>query len=224
MIQTSLNKEYVLRLTGVALLLAAAGGWFLFDGAITYPQTNASTAPVCEALAKSGKTARELLATDKGEVSLFAQAFLDAKVDVPSVKFDEIKSVITAGSPAADDVDYVKYTLARPVYADTDIRAQFTSALIAFAFAALLEIILLKRARTTYTLTEEALAVKTGPISKTYPLHALKALDDAQWESKNIIRATFDDTTLTLDAWHYQGVAEMRDLLKAKLPDDATLA
>ncbi len=33
----SLNREFLLRHLGVALLMAALGGWFLYDGAVAYP-------------------------------------------------------------------------------------------------------------------------------------------------------------------------------------------
>ena len=37
----TLNREFLVRHLGVALLMAGLGGWFVFDGAVTYPKMDA---------------------------------------------------------------------------------------------------------------------------------------------------------------------------------------
>ncbi len=47
----TLNREFLVRHLGVALLMAGLGGWFVFDGAVTYPGMDAVA--FCEKYHKS---------------------------------------------------------------------------------------------------------------------------------------------------------------------------
>ena len=61
-----LNKEFALRHLGVAALMAALGGWFAYDGFVTYPRT---PAPELYAKAHGGEQAPSLEQAEKYKTS-----------------------------------------------------------------------------------------------------------------------------------------------------------
>lgn len=216
---TQLNREYALRLLGVGAMLLFATGWFYYDGTFTYPSANEATAPVCATLVATGKTARELVNTDKGEKSLFAQAFDKAGVEVPGPMFDIIRSVVTANAPEADDVKYAQHALKQPIYSPQDIQAQFTSAMVAAFFMCVILVLLLKRKFTTYTLEDNQLIVAHFGKEKVYLLDQLTLIDQARWTNKNILLVFFKTGLVKLDAWHYMGVSELYKELINRFPE-----
>lgn len=220
MIQTSINKDYQIRLLGVGAVLFALAGWFLYDGLIAYPRENAAVAPICQQLAEQKLTPRQLLETPATGVSRFAAAFEAVGQTSPSHIYDLLKSVINANAPEADNTDFATALLTRPVHSDGDIQAQYTSAGIAAFFGACLFGLLAMRRRVAYTLDGDTLTIRNGAAEQKLSLANLKSISWRNWATKRIAVLSFQDgTSKTLDAWHYFGIEEIAAAIESARPD-----
>lgn len=217
-VSTAINRDYAVRFLGVAALFIALSGWFLYDGKIGYPEENAQVAPITAALAKQELTATDWMNTAKTGVAPLTEAFRKAGMQVPSKYSDAFNSWIRAGDERALEVKLAQNTLLQPVHSAEDIQAQFVSAGIGLLAALGLLVLLAVRLFTRMTLDAEALTVTFGKQSQRYLLAELKALDTRQWEKRGILRATFVNGTVVLDAWHHAGVREIAARLMERMP------
>ncbi len=221
-----INKEYAFRFLGVALLLLAFAGWFFYDGHCGYPAKNDAIRPVTAALAQQNLTPAEWMNTAKTGTAPLVEAFRKAGFDkVPDKIADNFSSLISISDPKMNDPEVAKALFSKPLYSEEDIRAQFVSAFIAMGFAAFLLALVLYRMGITYTLTDEALVCRTFGKAVTYPLTALTAVDDSQWQKRGILKLTFSFLGhLTLDAWHYAGIKPIASALLALQKDKSECA
>lgn len=215
---TSINKEYALRFLGVALLFAGFAGWFLYDGAIGYPERNAAVAPVAEALAARDLTPADWVNTAKTGTAPLTEAFRKAGLEPPAKIADTFTSWVRAEDPRAHRTEEARQTLLRPVYGEEDIRAQFVSAVVALLAALGLLALVALRFLTRHTLDDAALTVSTPLGTRRYPLTSLERVDDTQWEKRGILKATFAEGTVTLDVWHHAGMRPLGNALRERLP------
>jgi len=235
MISTSINNEYALRMAGVALVIAAMGGWFVYDGAVGYPNKNKDHERFAEKLlelqaAEALPKAVEWLKEDTNGVVRVEQFARDeAGVKISSSKMNAIKDTQArielvhqkeankevAAKQAGDLESELVKTLLKPPYSQWELHEQFAFAGFAFLFAAFLLGILAKRALTRIT------ADDTG-IRKNNELFAyadLTSVDWAKWHYKHIVRLAFGDRALKLDGWHHTRVDDIVALLLEKRKD-----
>ena len=97
---TSLNREYAVRFLGVAALLIAFAGWFLYDGLIGYPNENARVAPIAERLAAEERTAAEWMNAQQTGVAPLVEAFQQDSVKPPAKITDTFNSWISINDHA----------------------------------------------------------------------------------------------------------------------------
>ncbi len=229
---TTINGEYRLRLAGVALVIAAMGAWFAYDGAIGYPQKNAQHAVFVqklEALGEKTPTPAEWLKeNDEGVryIDEFAQA---AGVKLASSKVEEIKSTQMKIEQAqkseaskqeiaaqiAQLEQYVENKLKAEPYEETAIQTQFGFAVFAFLFAGFLVALLVVRSRTVFAADDECVMKN----NEHFAYSELTGIDWSKWHEKQIVRLNFGNRSLTLDGWHYAHVDELVAQVLAKRPD-----
>ena len=213
---TTINRDYLVRFLGVAALFFALAGWFLYDGKIGYPATNAQVAPVANLLSQQNLTASDWMNTAKTGKAPLVDAFEQAGLETPAKYSDTFQSWIGAGDPRANDVNAAQVVLQQPVYRDEDIHAQFVSAGVScLAALALLGLVGL-RYGTRFTLDAQTLTVTLGKTTRAFPLDTLVKVDDSQWEKRGILKLTFRDGNVTLDAWHHTGIRPMAAYFIAK--------
>lgn len=105
----TLNKEYLVRHLGVAILMAGLGCWFVYDGAVVYPKMNA--AEFCEKHHKSLENPeQELVKAIKRQYQFASISFIAAlaiacgllKVRGQTLAWDDEKmcGTLTGGKPA----------------------------------------------------------------------------------------------------------------------------
>ena len=219
-LSTTLNREYALRLLGVAVLFIGLSGWFLYDGARGYPAENAAVAPIAAELAQQPKTPRDWVNTAKTGTVPLIDAFQARGVKAPGKFVDGFTSWVRADDPKADDPKAVAALLAQPVHSEDDIRTQFISAGIGLLAAAGLLALLALRWATTLRLEGETLVQRVAGCERRFALADLRALDDREWAKRGIARARFATGTVTLDAWHHAGIREIHARL-VELPTAA---
>lgn len=215
-LHASINREYALRFLGVAALLTAFAGWFLYDGFVGYPGKNAAVAPIAERLAQQNLVAADWVNTAKTGVSPLAEAFRKEGLDPPAKLADTFGSWVSANDPRMNDLEATRAVLRTPPYSADDIRSQFISAVVALLAAVALAALVGYRWQTRYTLDDAALTVTRFGKSTGYPLSELKAVDATHWEKRGILRLSFSVGAITLDAWHHVGVRPMAERLLPK--------
>ena len=213
---TTINREYMVRFLGVALLFIALTGWFIYDGKIGYPTTNAQVAPVAAVLSKQAMTASDWMNTAKTGKAPLVAAFEQAGLATPSKYSDTFQSWIGAGDPRANEVEAAQVVLQQPVYRDEDIHAQFVSAGIGFVAALALLGLVGLRYLTKFTLENDILTVTLGKTSRPFAVANLVKVDDTQWEKRGILKLTFREGSVTLDAWHHTGIRPIAAYFIAK--------
>ena len=211
-LKSTLNREYALRFLGVALLFIAFAGWFLYDGAVGYPEKNAAVEPVAKALAAQPLTGADWVNVAKTGRPPLAVAFEKAGLETPSVYSDTFTSWVRAGDPRANSIEEARKVLSRPVYSDEDIRSQYISAAVGLLAALGLMALVFVRWMTRYELSADTLTVYSPNGAKTYPLSTLKDVDRAQWK-RGIAKLHFEGGNVTLDAWHHAGIKAMVERL-----------
>lgn len=216
---TRLNKEYAVRFVGVAALLLAFAGWFVYDGAVGYPGENARVAPVAERLAARNLAPADWMNTARTGTAPLVEAFREAGFEHPPAKIaDTFSSMIGIQDPGAQDPKVAAAVFAKPIHSPDDIRAQFVSAAISVAFALLLLGILAYRACIRFELDGGVLRRTAFGTTSEWPLTALTAVDGSQWKKRAILRAAFGADRVTLDAWHYAGIRPIAEALLAAAP------
>ena len=218
---TSLNREYAVRFLGVAALLIAFAGWFLYDGLIGYPNENARVAPIAERLAAEERTAAEWMNAQQTGVAPLVEAFQQDGVKPPAKITDTFNSWISINDPEKDSVEAAQKVLLTPPHSEDSITTQFISAAISALAGLVLIFLVLLRWKTRISLDDEALTVTTFGHTARHALADLKSVDDSQWEKRGILRLSFASCVVTLDAWHHAGVRPLAERLLPKKPDQA---
>lgn len=232
MITTSINREYLLRMAGVSLIIAAMGAWFVYDGAVKYPRQNVEYKSFVEALEARPevRTAQALMEEDDAGVTAVERISREAGLELPSKKLELVKGtkeavdkiLETDGDPKAKEAQVRKHEgelqkkLRELPYGESDIRSQFICAGLAFAFALYLGGVLLRRMRTRYTADDGGI----GAGSRRHAYADISRVDWSRWATKDIAKIIFkDNSVLTLDAWHYNGVKEIVGIILGKRSD-----
>jgi len=213
---TSVNREYALRLAGVALLFAALTGWFLYDGAIGYPKENAAVAPIAAELAQANLPAADWMNGAKTGVAPLTEAFERRGLRVPGRISETFSSWLSASDPLATNPEAAAAVLTAPVHSEDDIRAQYISAVLGVLASLGLLGLLAFRLATRFELTEETLTVRVCGYSREWTLSELAAIDQSQWEKRGILKLRFPQGSVTLDAWHYAGIRPIVERLLAR--------
>lgn len=220
--RTTVNREYAARFLGVALLFVAFAGWFVYDGKVGYPQENARVAPVAERLAArtvaEKMPAADWVNTAKTGVAPLTEAFREAGLEPPAKLEDTFNSWVSASDPRMNDVEATRAAMLEPPHSADDIRAQFVSAVIGLLAAFGLAGLVAWRWGTVFALDGEALTVTVFGKARRLPLATLRAVDDAQWAKRGILRVRFEAGAVTLDAWHHAGVRPMAERLLGAAP------
>ncbi len=213
---TTLNKEYAVRFAGVAALLLAFAGWFIYDGAVGYPGENARVAPVAAELAARKLSPADWMNTARTGTAPLTEAFRAKGFDEPPAKIaDTFSSMIGIQDPRAQEPEVAAAVFAQPIHTPDDIRAQFVSAAISAAFALLLLAVVGYRACVRFELDGGVLRRTVFGTPKEWPLTALTEADDSQWKKRAILRVAFGADRVTLDAWHYAGIRPIAEALLA---------
>ena len=217
-LSTTLNREYALRLLGVAVLFIGLSGWFLYDGARGYPAENAAVAPIAAELAQLPNTPRDWVNTAKTGTVPLIDAFQARGIKAPGKFTDGFNSWVRAGDPKADDPKAAAALLSQPVYSAEEIRTQFISAAIGLLAAGALLALLALRWATHLRLEGEALVQVVAGRARRFALADLRELDDREWAKRGIAKARFATGTVTLDAWHHAGIRPLHDRLAERIP------
>ena len=239
MITTTVNLEYALRMAGVALLIAAMGVWFTYDGAIGYPRKNEEHLVFVEKLRelqagleaenKALPTAAEWLKENDDGVPAITQFANQAGVELRSLYMDNIKDTdakiqrIHARSvdkeEAAQRVAELEASMlgkltAQP-FDQTSLNTQFGFAVFGYLFAGFLLLMVFIRWRARPGADDGGIVSR----GRRYAYSELTGMDWKQWHDKQIVRLAFGNRVLTLDGWFHTRVDEIVALVLEKRKD-----
>jgi hypothetical protein len=225
LIRTSLNREYAIRFFGVAALFVAFAGWFFYDGKWGYPNENEEVKPVCEQLIKQNLTAKEWMATDKYDgVSQLDYHFQQHNLKAPDYYRDIFQSALREEKPEVDNPKWASAVLSLPVHSPEKIHEQFVSAVVALVAALIFCMVPLYRRRKSFVCDGETLRLFIGGRERAvYAFDEIERVDRSQWAKRGILKVIMkDQTVVTLDAWHYNGVQAIEKVLPPS--DDTTVS
>ena len=235
MITTSINSEYRFRMAVVAAVIAAMGGWFVYDGAIGYPNKNRESRKFAEkvyALKEAGEfpSPKAWLKDEAGDGVTRIEAWArsnDVKVansvmtaiKDADARIDKIYQTEADKKAALEKVakheEQMYETMIKTPYSKTELKTQFGCAGFCFFFALFLIGVLARRSFTRFTADDEGIARNR----ERFAWKDLTEIDWADWHTKHIVRMLFGERLWTLDGWFYARVDDIVALALEKRKD-----
>ena len=210
-IQLTLNPEYAIRWTAVALLMVAISIWSVYDGKVSYPRMNRQLEKIAPILGEAGMTPSRLLEIDGRQRridAIYSQNLgirkaprrLVGRITDLAKQAEKAKATVKPGHNSDFILEQNRILrekiLAPPLWSPHDIRSQYIMALA--------------------TLLLGLLAAATLGFGVPFRFDDIAQTDETEWKRKGILKLRLkDNRIITLDAWHYNGVKEIHRRLQA---------
>ncbi|MFO7936316.1 MAG: hypothetical protein R6V06_01760 [Kiritimatiellia bacterium] len=228
MAKAKINREYLLRMCGVAAFMLAICVWSLYDGFVAWPERNEEFERVRSVLQATNLTARAWLAkTGENGMTPLDEIFAAEGLETPSKlvrMIDEYKMADNlppdmADSERARERKALAQIFAHPLYSEEDLTEQVVMAFITVSVAGWILLLVLIRLRKVYIADENALyGSGFGGVHIEYD--DIDSIDWKLWDKKGIVKLKFKNgKSCTLDAWHYNGIKDVVDAVIVQRPD-----
>ena len=228
MVVAKINREYALRMSGVALFMLVICLWSLYDGFLAWPEKNQELDRVRPALLASNLTAKVWLAKSSADgLTPLDLCFAEQSLKTPSKLIKKIDEAKMPSSPSDDLIvqyrererESLKKIFEGDVYDKHALHGQFVmagvTALVAlaviFSFAG--------------KLTKRFFADDSGVSSNSFGsgiinYDDIESIDWKQWDKKGIIKLFIKGGAVyTLDGWHFKGITEIVDEIVKHRPE-----
>ncbi|MDA3923498.1 MAG: hypothetical protein PF904_02220 [Kiritimatiellae bacterium] len=222
-----INKEYVLRMAGVAFLMIAICVWSIYDGVVAWPQKNLEFAKVRQDLMSTNLTAKVwLVKTEVDGRSQLDLCFDKHALKTPSKlikKIDEVKTPANLPSEMIEQYrmrerDSLKKIFEEDIYDKQALQGQFVMAAIT-ALVALAVLFSFAGKIPKQFCADEAGLSGSGFGSEIINYADLESIDWKQWDKKGIVKlSVIGGAVYTLDAWHFVGISEVVDEIVKQRP------
>ena len=225
MATAKLNREYALRMYGIGAIMLALSLWSVYDGAVAWPRQNAALDAVRDDLlagCRVGVAPEAWLASDETEPGAYPlkKLFAAKGFDVPKHLVQELEAI---SSPSSDGDEarlaraaQAEKLFAEPVYSRAKLNGQFAQAAVTFLLAALAVAAAVTKRKTEFTVDDEGLS-GSGFGGKGIPWDAVASADWSRWDEKGIVTIVLKDgRRFKLDGWHFAGVRQIVEVLRAK--------
>lgn len=221
----TINKEYLLRVGGVGILMLAIGAWCLYDGLIGFPKVNSDFSKVQTRLieqTKKGITAQQWLTDDdKGSYPL-KRIFDEKGIKLPSRLIQELRAV---PSPIDDSNEALSQTIEATlhiftddIYKKKDLTVQYTLAAIAIIFGLNILLTVKRRKGIVYEVDDTGLKGNGfGPQPLAWD--EIESVDWRKWKEKGIVTLiATNNRRFVLDGWHFAGIRPIADEISKHFP------
>jgi hypothetical protein len=228
MSEARINKEYLLRMSGVALFMAAVCVWALYDGHTAWPRKNLEYARVRPALLATNLTAKAwLAAAGEGRRTPLDAAFAAENLKTPARL---IRSIDEARSPENIDAKQLELYRERerkvlreifeePLYSPADLQGQFVMAGLAALASLLILCAFAPRIRRVYRAGAEGLH-GSGFGAEPIRYEDIASMDWKLWDKKGIVKLfRRDGRRHVLDCWHFSGMKSVVESVVEHRPD-----
>ncbi|MDD2601171.1 MAG: hypothetical protein PHO37_18430 [Kiritimatiellae bacterium] len=228
MIVAKINKEYALRMAGVALLMLGICLWSIYDGLVAWPRINQEFERVRPALLGTNLTAKAWLArTGEEGLSELELRFSEYNLKPPS---RVVKGINEAKMPSSvpegavmqareQEQQALKKIFEGDVYGQHDLQGQFVMAAITALAALAVFFSFIGKISRRYIADERGLT-GSGFGEGMINYADIESIDWKQWDKKGIIRLTLKDGNChKLDGWHFAGITPVVDEIVRQRPE-----
>lgn len=226
MAEAKLNREYALRIIGVGAMMFGMCAWSLYDGRVAWPNHNRSLEQVRPELLATNLTAEAWLACDdEGGTTPLASVFSRAGRKTPGKlvkKIGELRlpsNMTGSAERNAEQAKQLRALFEGDVYSSHDLATQTVQAVITFLAGAWVWLLIGLKAGRRFAADETGLhGSGFGPETVAYS--SLAAVDWTKWDDKGIVALTLKDgRRIVLDGWHFAGMTEVAEVIRAQRPD-----
>ena len=225
MVSAKINREYALRILGVGLMMVGICVWSIYDGTKAWPEVNKQMDSARPALLGTNLTVTTWLERAEDGKSPLALVFARSGHAVPSKlmrKMGELKLPENLANDTASrekQAKQLKVLFEKPVYSDQDLKTQWGQAGITLLFGLLAFGVVGMKATKRFCADEKGLS-GSGIGEKPIAYTDIKAIDWSKWSGKGIVRLTCaNKAIITLDAWHFSGITQIVEEIKAHRPE-----
>lgn len=225
-IATRLNREFAIRLVGIAAVLIALAAWSIYDGHVAWPRENAALEAVRPSLLNSNLPPEIWLATTTNGVSPLAIVFNAKNLKVPARLEKALAECILPDSVTTEReakraqlLEQMKRVFSEPLHSAMELKTQDAQAAICGLLALIALIALFRISHNVICADENGLSGR-GVGKVPLPYTAIRAIDRSRWESKGIVTLQFEDgREIKLDSWHRANVKEIFAQIESARPD-----
>lgn len=225
MATASINKEYLLRVGGVGILMLAIGAWCLYDGFIGFPKVNREfplIRPELIRFTENGFNAQKWLADDENGTYPLKQIFDKKGLKIPGRLVQELRTI---PSPSNDSQEALIAScqatakiFSHDIYNKRDLTVQYTLASIAFVFGAYILLTVNSRRKIRYEVDDEGLR-GNGFGEQQLLWDEIESADWRKWEEKGIVTLyATNNRKFVLDGWHFAGIRAIADEIAKHFP------
>ena len=225
MVTAKINREYAIRISGVGLMMIGICAWSIYDGTKAWPGVNKGMEIARPALLATNLTVTAWLEHVNEGKSELERVFATVGQHVPSKltrKMGELKlpeHLVNDTASREMQVKQLKALFKNPVYSDQDLKTQWVQAGITL-FLGLLAFAVVGRKATRKFYADEKGLSGSGVGPKPLAYTAIKAIDWSKWQDKGIVRLTcVNKAVITLDGWHFSGITQLVEEIKAHRPE-----
>jgi hypothetical protein len=228
MIKAVINREYLFRMSAVALFMLGVTIWSFYDGFVAWPEINREVSQVRAELRGTNLSARAWLTpvTDSGATPL-DQIFHAQSLETPRKlirRIDEAKmpeNVPVEGLAAMQEREsrFLHSVFEEPLYSAGDLQGQFVMAAITALVGIIIIATLIPKVRRVYSADESSVS-HNGLKEQSFNYSDIVSMDWKLWPKKGIVKLFFKGgRTLVLDSWHFRGVKEIVEMIVRQRPD-----
>jgi hypothetical protein len=228
MTEAKINKEYLLRMVGVAAFMLGISIWSIYDGFVAWPEKNREFEAVRPMLLSTNLSAKAWLAKTGAEgQSPLDLVFAEAKLKKPSKlvkKIDEYKmadnlpqELLAQGREREKEA--LKHIFENPLYGPGDLQGQLVMAVITALVALWVALSFIPKLSRRFIADESGLH-GSGFGGELIKYSDIDSMDWKLWDKKGIIKVTVrGGAQHTLDGWHFNGIKGIVDLIIEQRPD-----
>lgn len=215
-----------MRMCLVGALMAGLSAWFIYDGAIGYPNANAALAAVRPALLADcgrGLTPEEFLEpSDAAGGTLLRKRFAEAGLALPRMLHQNLSEIT---NPEGNDPEararrseQAARLFSGELFPRDKRMGQFAMAAVMALFAILAFAAVLAKRGVEFTADDSGLGGNgVGP--SPLPWEDVSSVDWSRWKSKGIVTVKASGgRRVVLDGWHFKGVREIAAEIERRFP------
>lgn len=225
MAEAKLNKEYAFRMASVGALMVGICLWSIYDGRVGWPRQNAALERVRPALLATNLTVSAWLESEEGSPSELTRVFQLQGRKVPArlvKKMGELKlpsHLVNDTDAQKNQAKQLGALFGKPVYSEHDLKTQTIQAVVTLSLAFLAFWAIVAKMRLRFIADEVGLH-GSGFGTNRFAYDDVARVDWSRWEEKGIVVLTFvSGKRIRLDGWHFSGMSEVVDQIKAHRPD-----
>lgn len=221
----TINKEYLLRVGGVGILMLAIGAWCLYDGLIGFPKINKSfteVRPELIQMTKEGLNAQAWLADDEIGSYPLKRVFDNKGIKIPSRLIQELRAMPAPVEDSKESlvasIDATATLFTHDIYKNKDLTVQYTLATIAIVFGLNILLTVKRRKGIVYEVDDRGLK-GNGFGAEPISWDEIESADWRKWKEKGIVTLyATNNRKFVLDGWHFAGIRAIADEISKHFP------